>query len=604
MSGASIGTTSAPGLRLSAFLPRVPRAVRDLTFFWQLATIFALVFVGAAFGIGILAQRERAGAAAAEGLGEAESPGLALALSAEGSASSSAFELREAAAAGQTGESAQSLARYAERRDEAARAASQYAGLAALSAEAHALATAESAAFDSVASAGDAIASAIRGGASPATLAPSLVLLRGRLASLHSAAAAAAAGHRERSARLAEQVRRAATSYMALMWFGLGGFLLVGLVVSGVLSREYAGPLGRLARVSERIAQGDLAVEAVRLERGDEIGRLGASFDRMVPYLRDMLSRIQALSRELAENAAAISRAGGETVESLAQLNAAIEQITAGAQEQAHSSQESAEVVLEMSASIQSVAGGAAEIAGGTGRAMEVARRGGETVEAAIAGMQEMRQSVVDAATLVGELGERTARIGSIVEVISQIAARTNLLALNAAIEAARAGEHGRGFAVVADEVRKLADGSQKSAAEIAGLVQGIQEGARRAVEGMEAGMARVEREATRAQAATQALADILAAVEDTGRRVGHISEDAARLSERADRVTALVQDVASVAQESAASAEEMGAQSLQVAATMESIASPAEVAGGASATARLQHVAGQLQELAAEFRV
>src|SRR3712207_6688965 len=59
-------------------------------------------------------------------------------------------------------------------------------------------------------------------------------------------------------------------------------------------------------------------------------------------------------------------------------------------------------------------------------------------------------------------------------ELVKNIAAKTNLLGLNAAIESARAGEHGKGFSVVAGEVRKLANQSSESVTTIRKIIEGM----------------------------------------------------------------------------------------------------------------------------------
>ncbi len=83
------------------------------------------------------------------------------------------------------------------------------------------------------------------------------------------------------------------------------------------------------------------------------------------------------------------------------------------------------------------------------------------TVEASIAAQSETTAHLHtlsrSADARFGTLSEHSASVGSIADMIAEIAARTNLLALNASIEAARAGDAGRGFAIVAQEVKSLA---------------------------------------------------------------------------------------------------------------------------------------------------
>jgi methyl-accepting chemotaxis protein len=76
-----------------------------------------------------------------------------------------------------------------------------------------------------------------------------------------------------------------------------------------------------------------------------------------------------------------------------------------------------------------------------------------------------------DARNAIGSLQTVADKVGSIVNLIDGIAARTDLLAINAAVEAARAGETGKGFAVVAGEVKALANQTQSATVEIAAQI-------------------------------------------------------------------------------------------------------------------------------------
>ena len=93
------------------------------------------------------------------------------------------------------------------------------------------------------------------------------------------------------------------------------------------------------------------------------------------------------------------------------------------------------------------------------------------TLEDLVSNLNQVAGMVAETNSQIARLHEKSDEINQIVQVITDVADRTNLLALNAAIEAAHAGDVGKGFAVVAEEVRTLSENTKDAAASIAATI-------------------------------------------------------------------------------------------------------------------------------------
>lgn len=206
----------------------------------------------------------------------------------------------------------------------------------------------------------------------------------------------------------------------------------------GLLSERFNDVLDmmrELSRAADAIASGDLRVTI------DRKGELPDAFRGMLGSLRSMVRQIRETSVDLANAATEIFAASQE-------------------QEAAAASQSSA--MEEISRTMDSLSDSAAHVS--------------DAVQGVLGNAERTLRNTDEMVTRIGSLSAHTGRIGEILEVIQEIADKSDLLALNGSLEASRAGEHGHGFALVAAEMRRLAERVTASVQDVKKLVLDIRD--------------------------------------------------------------------------------------------------------------------------------
>jgi methyl-accepting chemotaxis protein len=235
--------------------------------------------------------------------------------------------------------------------------------------------------------------------------------------------------------------------------------MLLGTLVAYAVGRSIGDRVKLVVRLADRVTRGEIAREGITDTVQDEIGDIARSFSRMNANLTTLadcvlevangdLSKSASVEGELA---AAFNRMVVNQRELVRQisstatmLNAAAGEFFANAKQQARGATNQSSAVEQVRRTLETLLKSAREI--------------GSTAEDVLESAERSQKNSQNVAEKIAALSHQTRSIAEILEVIKDIANKSDLLALNAGLEGTKAGEAGKGFSLVASQMQRLAE--------------------------------------------------------------------------------------------------------------------------------------------------
>ncbi len=396
----------------------------------------------------------------------------------------------------------------------------------------------------------------------------------------------------ERVASVSQTKSNQQTAFFVLlisMIVSIGG----GSLLVFIISRGISNNLNKLVEVSNRIANGNLEVDAISYSGKDEIGRLAFSINMMSNNLKSIISQISVVSQNVSERSARLTQSSFEVKSGSQQVSAIMQELSSGAETQVNSTNALSSSMQEFNNQLQEVSTNTKHINHSSKDVLTITEKGEQLMRASVHQMNLIDQIVQESVDRVIGLDTKSKEISQLISVIKKIAEQTNLLALNASIEAARAGEHGKGFAVVAEEVRKLAEQVAISVSDITNIVKDIQQESTTVSKSLLSGYEEVKEGTKQMKDTGETFTRINEEMKQIVIKFSNVTTTIATMSANSQEMNGAVTDIAAVSEEAAAGVEQTSASSQQTYYSMEEIANNAQ---------ELSKIAEELHELIGEF--
>lgn len=371
--------------------------------------------------------------------------------------------------------------------------------------------------------------------------------------------------------------------------------MAVAIISIIFIAKQFTKPISVLRDECLLLTQGDLRDREEKISSEDEIGQLAKGFRDMRANLHELVGNVHLQAEQLSASSEELTANSEQSAQAANHVAETINNISAGSENQVKVVDKTTNIVEQLSAGIQDVAANASNVAATAQQTSNAAQEGGKAVQQVTSQMLQIEKTVDDSAQLVTKLGERSKKIGAIIDTISGIAGQTTLLALNAAIEAARAGEQGRGFAVVANEVNSLAEQSQEAAKQIAEMINEIQNDTDKAVNAMNEGTHEVKTGTAVVNSTGQKFEEIVNLIGRVSDQVNDISAAIEQMAASSQNIVDSVKVIDKISKDASAYTQTVSA------ATEEQLASMEEIASASQALAKL---AQDLQTSVTKFKI